>query len=526
MCGIEQPKTEHVRIFDTTLRDGEQAPGFSLTVLQKLRMARMLAAMRVDIVEAGFAAASPGDADAVYRIASEIEGPVICSLARAQSQDILAAARALKPAASRRLHIFLATSPIHRTAKLKMTTDQVLRAIRDSIGLAREHFDDVEFSPEDAIRTERDFLVEALETAIEAGAATVNVPDTVGYTTPGEISDLFSYLHRTVTRGRDVVLSAHCHDDLGMAVANSLLAVQAGARQVECTVNGIGERAGNCSLEEIVMALRTRSDWLGVTSEVDATRFCAASKLLSDMTGNPVPRNKAVVGRNAFAHEAGIHQHGVLSDRTTYEIMKPEDVGMSRSHLVLGKHSGKHAIRHRAAALGVHLGENQLGAVFDEFKRLADELGEVDDAQLLALIAGADGQERPPWRVHRLEMRIGHGGRGEPFAVVDVEDANLGWHTEVARGATPTEAALEALKKAVGVRFEIMEFESRQVLLDDGPMYKARMAVRVGQTSYTATVNHEDSMTAGTEALATALNLAAWEYPGKFRLQTEMVYTG
>jgi len=376
----------HVNVFDTTLRDGEQAPGFTMNVDQKLHMAAALRDLNVDVIEAGFAAASPGDEAAVHRVASEIEGPTICSLSRSGREDIDAAARALKPAKRSRIHIFLGTSPIHRKAKMNWTCEQVLDAIQRSVSYAREFFDEVEFSPEDAIRTEREFLVAACEVAIDAGATTINVPDTVGYTTPDEIYDLFTHLRETTKGMKDVVLSAHCHDDLGMAVANSISALRAGARQVEVAVNGIGERAGNCSLEEVVMAIRTRRDTLGLDTGVNTQGLYPTSQLLAALTGNPVPRNKAIVGRNAFAHEAGIHQHGMINDRNTYEIMRPEDVGSPGSQLVLGKHSGKHALKKRAEMLGARLEGNVLPEVFFAFKRLADECGEVTDNQLLELI--------------------------------------------------------------------------------------------------------------------------------------------
>lgn len=384
--GSTEPENAHVTVFDTTLRDGEQAPGFTMSVDQKLRMARALRDLKVDVIEAGFAAASPGDEASVRRIASEVEGPTICSLSRSGDEDIRAAARSLEPAAKSRIHIFLGTSPVHREAKLHMTCDQVLEAIRNSVSYARTFFDDVEFSPEDAIRTEREFLVAASEVAIEAGATTINVPDTVGYTTPDEIFDLFRHLKKTVKGMDSVVLSAHCHDDLGMAVANSISALKAGARQVEVAVNGIGERAGNCSLEEVVMAIRTRSDSLEMETGIDTRGLYSTSQLLAALTGNPVPRNKAIVGRNAFAHEAGIHQHGVIQDPSTYEIMKPEDVGSPGTELVLGKHSGKHALKRRAAMLGAKLDGNVLPQIFYAFKNLADECGEVNDNQLLELI--------------------------------------------------------------------------------------------------------------------------------------------
>ena len=376
-----------VIVFDTTLRDGEQAPGFSMSPDDKVRMARVLAELKVDVVEAGFAAASPGDEEAIRRVVGEVEGPVFCSLARATEADIDAASRALRGTKERRCHIFLGSSPIHRSAKLKMSKAEVLAAAECSVAYARTRFDDVEFSPEDAIRTEPEFLAEICEVAAAAGATTLNIPDTVGYSTPGEIGDIFRKLISTLrARFPDVVFSAHCHDDLGMAVANSLSAVEAGARQVEGAINGIGERAGNASLEEIVMAIRTRSDRYGLHTAVDATHLVRASRLLSEITHTPVVRNKAIVGLNAFAHEAGIHQHGMMTDPSTYEIMRPQDVGFEGSWFVLGKHSGRHAVAKRAEALGQPVSGPHLAAAFAGFKTRADEIGEINDQELLAII--------------------------------------------------------------------------------------------------------------------------------------------
>ena len=384
-----------VIVFDTTLRDGEQAPGFSMSVDAKLKMATALRDLGVDVIEAGFAAASPGDAEAVRRVAGEIEGPVFCSLSRADEADIRTAYGALQSAPKRRLHIFLSTSPIHRAAKLGLSADEVLALAARAVSFARTLFDDVEFSAEDAIRTERAFLGDVMEAVAAAGASTLNMPDTVGYSTPAEIGEIFTEIRRRVAPYPDVVLSAHCHNDLGMAVANTLAAVANGARQVEVAVNGIGERAGNCALEEIVMALKTRDDLYGVHTGVDTTRLVATSRLLSAITRSPVVRNKAIVGVNAFAHEAGIHQHGMLRDSRTYEIMRPEDVGFEGTRLVLGKHSARHAIAQRAQALGYALSANELVVVFAGFKRRADEIGEIDDSELAAIIADniSDGRE-------------------------------------------------------------------------------------------------------------------------------------
>ena len=375
---------ERITIFDTTLRDGEQAPGFSMDAHAKVEMAHALADLGVDVIEAGFAAASPGDEEAIRRVAGEVDGVTVCSLARATDHDIAAAARAIRPAARPRIHTFVATSPIHRERKLKMTRLQVKAVAVRAVQAARAQCDDVEFSAEDAIRTEPEFLAEVLQAAADAGATTLNVPDTVGYGLPGEITALFAYLKDAIDRP-DAVLSCHCHDDLGLAVANSLAAIEGGARQVECTVNGIGERAGNGALEEVVMAIRTRSKRVGVTTGVHTPALLATSRLLSRLTGQPVARNKAIVGANAFAHEAGIHQHGMMADAGTYEIMTPADVGAD-SRLVLGKHSGRHALVERAERLGFRLRGNQVAVAFHAFKARADEIGLVDDGELFALL--------------------------------------------------------------------------------------------------------------------------------------------
>lgn len=375
-----------VTIFDTTLRDGEQSPGFSMTMEGKLTMARALAELEVDVLEAGFAAASPGDYNSVHRIASEIKGPRIASLSRLRKPDIDTAARALESADKSRAHVFIGTSPTHREFKLQMEREEIIDAIGEHVTYARKYFDDVEFSAEDAMRTERPFLARALRTAAEAGAKTLNVPDTVGYFTPEETYQLFAYLIEEVMPEDDVVFSSHCHDDLGMAVANSLAAIRAGVRQVECTINGIGERAGNAAMEEVVMALRVRKDSYNVGTNINTTKFFPASQTLQEVTEEGIARNKAIVGRNAFAHEAGIHQHGMLANRHTYEIMKPEDVGQPTSALVLGKHSGRHALDARLKQLGYDISEARMSTIFAAFKTLADECKEVTDEDLHRII--------------------------------------------------------------------------------------------------------------------------------------------
>lgn len=386
---------QKVLIFDTTLRDGEQSPGCSMSQSEKLRIARALRELGVDVIEAGFPAASRGDWEAVNAIGNNVQGAVICALARCNRDDIELAFQALEGAAQRRLHVFLATSAIHRKYKLNMAREEILRTAADGISRAKELVDDVEFSPEDASRTELDFLAEVVDTAIQSGATTVNIPDTVGYTVPDEFSELFRYLRRNVPKIDRVRLSVHCHNDLGMAVANSLAAVVAGARQVECTINGIGERAGNCSLEEVVMALKTREAFFNVSTGIATRRLYPTAKLVSSITGMPIPRNKAVVGGNAFAHEAGVHQHGMLRHHSTYEIMRPEDVGISSSYLVLGKHSGRHAFRERIRELGFEFKESVLRELFEEFKAHVDRMKEAPDSTLIAMCRTVAAKECP-----------------------------------------------------------------------------------------------------------------------------------
>ena len=375
-----------VTVFDTTLRDGEQSPGCSMNHQEKLRLAHQLDRLGVDVIEAGFPIASEGDFEAVKAVAEVIRRPIIAGLARACRPDIERAWEALKDAARPRIHVFLATSDIHLQYKLRITRDQCLAQAREAVGFAKSLCDDVEFSPEDATRTDTDFLCKVLEAVVEAGATTLNIPDTVGYTVPAEFGDLIATIRRRVKGIENVTISAHCHNDLGMAVANSMAAIAAGARQVECTINGIGERAGNAALEEIVMALRVRRDRYPYETSVAAEQLFAASQLLSEITGVPVQPNKAVTGRNAFAHEAGIHQDGVLKNPLTYEIMTPQSVGVPDSKLVLGKHSGRHALNIRCEQLGYQFDRRALDDIYRRFVRLADKIKHVEDHHLLELI--------------------------------------------------------------------------------------------------------------------------------------------
>ena len=387
--------SERVRIFDTTLRDGEQAPGFSLRPDEKLQLARLLDALGVDIIEAGFPIASPADADAVRRIATDVRRPIIACLARCRREDIDQAGAAIQPAARPRIHTFIATSDLHLQSKLRITREACLEAAADAVRLARRYTDDVQFSAEDATRSDLDFLCRVIEAVILAGASTINLPDTVGYSTPDEIAEFFARIRARVPGGDEVVFSTHCHDDLGLASANTLAAVQAGARQVECTINGIGERAGNAALEEIVMAFRVRADRMPYQTGIDTMKIYPTSQALTRLTGQGVQPNKAIVGRNAFAHEAGIHQDGVLKDRRTYEIMRAEDVGAPWQPLVLGKHSGRHAVQRRCAELGFSLSPTEIGEVYRTLMAIADERKTLGDADLVAVVSGLRRESRP-----------------------------------------------------------------------------------------------------------------------------------
>jgi 2-isopropylmalate synthase len=386
--------TNKLIVFDTTLRDGEQSPGASMTADEKMRLARQLERLGVDVIEAGFPAASPGDFEAVQRIAEQVRETTICGLARANARDVGLAADAVKPAESPRIHTFIATSPIHMREKLRMSPDQVLEQAVLSVKQAKNSTGDVEFSPEDAGRSDEDFLCQILEAVIDAGATTINIPDTVGYTMPSQFGELVANLMERIPNSDKAIFSVHCHNDLGMAVANSLAAVMKGARQVECTVNGLGERAGNASLEEIVMAVRTRQDFFDCDTNVDSTQIVPTSRLVSTITGFPVQPNKAIVGANAFAHEAGIHQDGVLKSRETYEIMRAEDVGWSANKLVLGKHSGRTAFTKRLFALGIEFeSKTDRDEAFVRFKTLADKKHEIFDEDLIALVSESDSEQ-------------------------------------------------------------------------------------------------------------------------------------
>jgi len=502
---------ERLIIFDTTLRDGEQSPGCSMTQPEKLRVARALAELGVDVVEAGFPAASRGDWESVNAVAREIEGPIICGLARCNRSDIELAAKALADAPRHRLHVFLATSAIHRQYKLNMAQEEIVRTAVEGVRIAREFCEDIEFSPEDASRTELDFLAQVVEAAIEAGASTINIPDTVGYTVPDEFAELFRYLRKNVRGIERVTLSVHCHDDLGMAVANSLTAVVAGVRQIECTINGIGERAGNCSLEEIVMALKTRETFFNVRTNIQTTRLYPTSRLVANITGMTIPRNKAVVGENAFAHEAGIHQHGMLRHQSTYEIMRPEDVGLPRSSLVLGKHSGRHALRQRIQDLGFELEEAEFNRIFEEFKALADRKKELFDGDIEALVLRAEHGEGGPWVLESLRTTAESGSAGASGgsageAVVRLRHADGRAVERSARGDGPVDAAFKAIEAAAGLTVLLRKFELRGVTGGEDAQGEAIVYVEHNERTYRGSSVSTNIVEASAQAFLEVVN--------------------
>jgi len=455
--------SEYVRIFDTTLRDGEQSPGATMTSAEKLEVARGLARLGVDVIEAGFPAASPDDLEAVRRIAVEVGNsadggrvPIICGLARATQNDIDKAWQAVQPAARPRIHTFLATSEIHMQYKLRMTRQQVLDRVAEMVAYARSLCEDVEFSPEDAGRSDPAFLYEVLAVAIRAGATTLNIPDTVGYTTPDEFGALIAGIIQNTPGIENCIVSVHCHNDLGLATANTLAGLRAGARQAEVTINGIGERAGNTALEEVVMALHTRPQFYNLHTGIDTTQISRISKLVSNYTGMPVQPNKAIVGANAFAHEAGIHQDGMLKHSLTYEIMRPETVGATQSKLVLGKHSGRHALRTRLASLGYALDEAEMDQVFERFKHLADRKKTITDADLEALVSDELYQPRELFALDGLQVACGT--MGMPTATVRLRGPDGQLHVSAAVGTGPVDAAYKAIDAIVKAPNTLQEF--------------------------------------------------------------------
>jgi 2-isopropylmalate synthase len=519
--------TDRVIIFDTTLRDGEQAPGAAMTVPEKVQIAHQLARLGVDVIEAGFPVSSPGQADAVRRIASEVQGPVVCGLARAVAGDIEAAAEALDGGARTRIHTFIATSDIHLAAKfgdarygatLEEKRRTVLRMAVDAVRLARTFTDDVEFSAEDAGRTDLGFLAEIIDAAVEAGATTINIPDTTGYCVPREYGAMFEAVRERCALPDRVVLSTHCHDDLGLAVANSIAGVLAGARQVECTLNGIGERAGNASLEEIAMILQVRSDRFGLRTGIDSRQLNPTSRLVSTFSGFAVQPNKAIVGRNAFSHEAGIHQDGVLKARETYEIMRAEDVGQSVEAIRLGRHSGRHGLFSRMKRLGIHVSDADREAVYRRFERLADQKKEISDADLHHLVdAPRATGEVPHFKLDTASVAVGT--HSEPEAQVRIRHLRSDRVTEgTGTGDGPIDALYRAIDHALDEHHDLVNYTIRSVTEGADALGEVAVLVDAGGPCFAGRASGTDVILASGEAYVAALNALA-----AFRAEEESV---
>ena len=495
---------DRVIIFDTTLRDGEQAAGGTLNVQEKLDIARQLERLRVDVIEAGFPISSPGDLEAVKLIAREIRTPVICALARAHPGDIDQAWEAVKEAQHPRIHVFLSASDIHLSYQLKKSREEILQTSRNMVVKAKKYTDDIEFSPMDASRTEPEYIYQILEAVIDAGATTVNIPDTVGYAIPNEFGGLIEGIFKNVPNINQAIVSVHCHNDLGLAVANSLESVKRGARQVECTVNGIGERAGNASLEEIVMALKTRSDFFNLTTNIDTTQIYKASRLVSELTGFPVQLNKAIIGANAFRHESGIHQDGVIKMPITYEIMDPRTVGIPASSLVLGKLSGRHAFNERLAELGYSLSEENFNRAFTLFKELADKKKEITDRDIESLIAEELRTVSEAYHLDRVQVSCGD--RGIPTASVRLIDPDGQVLADAALGTGPVDAVYKAINRLVDVPNVLTEFSVKSVTEGIDAIGEVLIRIESEGITYTGRGADTDIIVASAKAYINALN--------------------
>ena len=496
--------SRNIVIFDTTLRDGEQSPGASMNLSEKMEVAQALVDLGVDVIEAGFPIASPGDFEAVSEIAKVVRGPAVCGLARCRTGDIDRAWEAVKHAENPRIHVFLATSAIHREHKLKMDKSEIIERAIAGVTRAAGYCPNIEFSPEDAARTEEDFLCQVVEAAIRAGATTVNIPDTVGYATPAHMGRVIRTLCDRVPNIGDAVISVHCHNDLGMAVANSLAAVEAGAGQIECTVNGIGERAGNCSLEEVVMALRTRNDYYHADTGVVSQRLVPTSRLVSHITGMHVQRNKAIVGRNAFAHEAGIHQDGMLKERTTYEIMRPEDVGFTTSDLVLGKHSGRAALASRAKALGFRLSGEQLNTVFEAFKNLADKKKEIYDGDLAALVEEQIHGVADVWALESYQ--ITSGTNQTPQVALKIRKGEEVKAVELECGDGPVDAIFLAIEQLTDMDVVCKDYRVHSVTVGKDAQGEVTVQLEYEGNLYRGRGVSTDSVEAAAKAFLNAIN--------------------
>lgn len=493
-----------IRIFDTTLRDGEQAPGCSMDLREKLEVAKQLERLKVDVIEAGFAISSPGDFESVSKIAATIKDCMVASLSRALKKDIDAAYEAVRHAQAPLIHTFLSTSPVHMQYKLKMTPEQVLERTAEMVKYARSKCPNVEFSAEDATRSEPEFLKRIVEAAIENGATYVNIPDTVGYTVPEQMAGLIRYLKENVPNVDRAVLSVHCHNDLGMGVANSVAAIAAGAGQIECAINGLGERAGNAALEEIVMAINTRKDYFKASCRVDTTQLYRASRLVYSIIGMPAPLNKAIVGPNAFAHESGIHQHGVMAERTTYEIMSPESIGLSKNKMVLGKHSGRHAFVERIAELGYTLSEEEITKFFEEFKRLCDRKKVVSDSDIEALIGSKMIMNGGAYKLLRFDLQSGN--KVKSTCVVQLEkDGQI--LEDVALGDGPIDAAYNAIDKIVeGPSHQLEDYSIHSISEGEDALGEVVVKLKAGTQTITGRGLSVDIMEASLLAYINGVN--------------------
>jgi len=496
-------KPDKVVIFDTTLRDGEQSPGASMNLEEKLGIAELLEEMGVDVIEAGFPIASLGDFEAVNEVAKLVKGSIVCGLARSARGDIDRAAEALRPAQQSRIHTFISTSPLHMKFKLRMEPEEVYQAVIDSVSYARQFTDNVEWSPEDGSRTEHDFLCRTVEAAIKAGALTINIPDTVGYAVPEEFGSLIGMLKNRVPNIDKAIISTHCHNDLGLAVANSLAGVSAGARQIECTINGLGERAGNAAMEEIVMALRTRSDMLPFTTGIDTTYITRASRMVASVTGFAVQPNKAIVGANAFAHESGIHQDGMLKNAQTYEIMTPESVGLTQSKLVMGKHSGRHAFRVKLEELGYELGENAIQDAFLRFKSLADKKKDVYDEDIVALVDDEVQSNKDSIQFSSLRVICGSEGPQTATLALTIDGA---LRQVTAEGDGPVDATFNAITEIIQHNACLRLYQVHAVT--EGTDAQAEVSVRLEEKgkSVVGRGADTDTLVASARAYLNALN--------------------
>ena len=495
--------TNNIKIFDTTMRDGEQSPGASMNIEEKIRISQALESLGVDIIEAGFPAASKGDFNAVKEISSIIKNSQVCALSRASKSDIQAAADALKEAVHPRIHTFISTSELHMEHKLRLNSDQVYQKVIDSVTFARNLCDDVEWSCEDGTRTNLDFMCKTVEAAIKNGASTINIPDTVGYSVPEEFTHIISHLMNNVPNIDKVTLSTHCHNDLGLAVANSLAGVKAGARQIECTINGLGERAGNAALEEVVMAIRTRNDLMPFNTNIQTEQLNKTSKLVSTVTGFPVQFNKAIVGKNAFAHEAGIHQDGMLKNSKTYEIMTPESVGVSESNLVMGKHSGRHAFKQKVIELGYNVGDNAIEEAFENFKSLADKKKNLYDEDIAAIIE--DQAIRVNDNISLIDLQVIAGTKGPQKAEISLEI--FGEIKDItSTGDGPIDAIFNGLSELIPHSAKLLLYQVHAVT--EGTDAQAEVSVRLSEKGklVVGQGSHTDTLVASTKAYINALN--------------------